>query len=88
MLHFVSRAFLLLGALALAPLSSLRAELGLARENFGVWDREGFHAVTDYPYARGQSLDMSWEQVNPARNTFDWSEINQNLQSAEIQNLL
>ncbi|MBJ7257788.1 MAG: hypothetical protein JHC69_13395, partial [Akkermansiaceae bacterium] len=22
-----------------------RAELGLARENFGVWDREGLHAV-------------------------------------------
>jgi len=86
MLHFVSRAFLLLGALALAPLSSLHAELGLARGNFGVWDREGLHAVTDYPYARGQSLDMSWGQVNPARNTFDWSEINQNLQSAEIQN--
>ena len=62
------------------------AELGLARENFGVWDREGLHAVADYPYARGQSLDMSWEQVNTARNTFDWSEINQKLQSAEDQN--
>ena len=86
MLPFVRRAFLLIGALALAPISLLHAELGLARENFGVWDREGLHAVTDYPYARGQSLDMSWEQVNPARNTFDWSEINQKLQSAEIQN--
>jgi uncharacterized repeat protein (TIGR02543 family) len=86
MLHLVGRAFLLLGALALAPLSWLRAELGLARENFGVWDREGLHTVADYPYARGQSLDMSWEHVNTARNTFDWSEINQKLQSAEIQN--
>ena len=86
MLHLVRWVVVLLSALALAPLSSLRAELGLARENFGVWDREGLHAVTDYPYARGQSLDMSWEHVNPARNTFDWSEINQKLQSAEIQN--
>jgi len=86
MLTLVRRGVLLLGVLALAQLSSLHAELGLARENFGVWDREGLHPVTDYPYARGQSLDMSWEKVNPARNTFDWSEINQKLQSAEIQN--
>ena len=82
----MKRATFIFAFSLLLSLVSLRAELGLARENFGVWDREGLHAVADYPYARGQSLDMSWEQVNPARNTFDWSEINQKLQSAEIQN--
>ncbi len=68
------RAFLVLGALVLNTLTSLHAELGLQRDAYGVWDREGLHAVADYPYARGQSLDMSWEHVNTARNTFDWTE--------------
>jgi hypothetical protein len=54
MLHFVSRAFLLLGALTLAPLSLLRAELGLPRDAYGVWDRAGGHPVDQYPYVRGQ----------------------------------
>jgi hypothetical protein len=51
MLPFVRRAFLLIGALALAPISSLRAELGLARENFGILGdliRDGELAIHEF----------------------------------------
>jgi hypothetical protein len=51
---------LLLGALALAQLTSLRAELGLQREAYGVWDREGGHSVSTYPYTRGQEYGVEW----------------------------
>jgi subtilisin-like proprotein convertase family protein len=77
---------LLLVAMLLAPLTTVRAELGLARENFGVWDREGLHAVTTYPYTRGQSCDLSWGAVHTARNTYDWSQIDVSLQFAVSQN--
>jgi len=89
MLRLVSRAFLLLGALALFPFSPLRAELGLPREAFGVWDREGLHSVVSYPYARGQSVDMSWGKVQlGGKDSYDWSDIDANLASAEAQNQL
>ncbi len=77
---------LALAALLLPQLTPLHAALGLAREAYGVWDREGFHSVTTYPYARGQSLDMSWAAVQTARTTFDWSVLNAQLQFAEDQN--
>jgi len=86
MLHFVSRAFLLLGALALAPLSSLRGELGLQRDAYGVWDREGGHSISAYPYVRGQEYAAEWTAINPARNTFDWAALDTLLQLAYDQN--
>ncbi len=77
--------------LLLTPLASLHAELGLAREAFGVWDREGLHSVADYPYARGQSLSMSWAAVHKSYTgnsvvDFDWTELNLLLASADAQN--
>ena len=68
-----------------------RAELGLAREAFGVWDREGLHSVADYPYARGQSLSMSWAAVHKSYSgnytaDFDWTDLNVLLASADAQN--
>jgi subtilisin-like proprotein convertase family protein len=86
MLHFVSRAFLLLGALALGPLFSLRAELGLQRDAYGVWDREGGHSVSAYPYVRGQEYAAEWKAINPTRNTFDWVALDSLLQLAYDQN--
>ncbi|NDI17225.1 MAG: hypothetical protein EBY83_04545, partial [Verrucomicrobia bacterium] len=83
------RLFLILSALALFPLSPLRAELGLPREAFGVWDREGLHSVVSYPYARGQSVDMSWGKVQlGGKDSYDWSDIDASLASAEAQNQL
>ena len=79
--------FLFLSALALFPLPPLRAELGLPREAFGVWDREGLHSVVSYPYARGQSVDMSWGKVQQGgKGSYDWSDIDAALASAEAQN--
>ena len=88
MLTFVRRAVLLVSALALAQLSSLRAELGLAREVFGVWDREGGHAVNDYPYTRGQSISMNWADVHLSRYNYSWALVDAGLQTADANNQL
>ena len=83
----MSRVCLLLGALALvAPLSWLHAELGLQRDAYGVWDREGGHLISDYPYVRGQEYAAEWTAINPARNTFDWAALDSLLQLAYDQN--
>jgi subtilisin-like proprotein convertase family protein len=86
MLRIVSRVCLLLGALALAPLSWLHAELGLQRDAYGVWDREGGHSVSTYPFVRGQEYAAEWTAINPARNTFDWAALDSLLQLAYDQN--
>jgi len=89
MLHLVRRFFLLLGALALFPFFSLRAELGLPREPFGVWDRKGLHSFVSYPCACGQSVDMSWGKVQEGgKDSCNWPDIDANLASAEAQNQL
>jgi len=86
MLTFVRSAFLLLSALMLAPLYPLRAELGLQRDAYGVWDRAGGHPVEQYPYVRGQEYAAEWTAINPARNTFDWTALDGLLQVAYDQN--
>jgi hypothetical protein len=63
-----------------------RAGLGLDREAYGVWDREGFHSVTTFPFTRGQEMNLNWAGVNPARTNFNWSAINTLLQFADDQN--
>ena len=62
------------------------ALLGMDRDSYGVWDREGGHSVDQYPYTRGQSCDLSWGAVNAARNNFDWSALDNLLQTADDQN--
>jgi subtilisin-like proprotein convertase family protein len=62
------------------------AELGLPREAYGVWDREGGHLVSQYPYVRGQEYAAEWAAINPARNTFDWAALDTLLQLAYDQN--
>ena len=62
------------------------AVLGMDRDSYGVWDREGGHSVNEYPYTRGQSCDLSWGAVNTARNTFDWTVLDSLLATAENQN--
>ena len=62
------------------------AELGLPREAYGVWDREGGHLVSQYPYVRGQEYAAEWTAINPARNTFDWAALDTLLQLAYDQN--
>jgi len=84
----MTRAALIFAALLLAQMAPLHAALGLAREAYGVWDREGFHTVANYPYTRGQELDMSWGAVQKGRTSFDWSELTAQLQFAESQNQL
>lgn len=80
------RAFLVLGALALNSLTSLHAELGLQRDAYGVWDREGGHSVSTYPYVRGQEYAAEWTAINPARNTYNWAALDSLLQLAYDQN--
>ena len=65
-----------------------RAELGMAREGYGVWDRTGYNTVSQYPYTRGQELNMSWAAVHTARGQYDWSGIDTQLQFTEDQNEL
>jgi len=82
----VRRTFLVLSVLALTTLTSLHAELGLQRDAYGVWDREGGHSVSTYPYVRGQEYAAEWTAINPARNTFDWAALDSLLQLAYDQN--
>jgi hypothetical protein len=87
----MKRVVLIFAALLLLPLSSLHAELGLAREAFGVWDREGGHSVGDYPYTRGQSISgdgMNWGDVHPSRGNYSWAAIDAGLQIADANNQL
>ena len=86
MLNFVRSAFLLLSALVLAPLFSLHADLGLPRDAYGVWDREGGHSVSTYPYVRGQEYAAEWTAINPERNRFEWAELDALLRLAYNQN--
>ena len=74
-------------ALLLAPLVSLHAAvLGLDREAYGVWDREGGHSVSTYPYTRGQEYSAEWTAINPARSNFNWTAMDSLLQFAYNQN--
>jgi hypothetical protein len=78
-------------ALALAGLlvggrPSAQAALGLDREAYGVWDREGGHAVSTYPYTRGQEYAAEWTAVNPGRSNFNWTAMDSLLQLAYDQN--
>ena len=82
------KRILLITSLLLATFSSLHAELGLAREAFGVWDREGGHTVADYPYTRGQSISMNWADVHLARNNYSWALIDAGLQISDANNQL
>ena len=86
MLNFVRSAFPLLSALVLAPLFSLHADLGLPRDAYGVWDREGGHSVSTYPYVRGQEYAAEWTAINPERNRFEWAELDALLRLAYNQN--
>jgi Divergent InlB B-repeat domain len=72
--------------LLLAPLAPLRAQLGLPHEAYGVWDRGGYSTFAEYPVARGQAYANTWQNVNPARHTFDWTSLDAQLQFADSQN--
>jgi hypothetical protein len=72
-MKYTKRSVLIFTALLLATLSSLHAELGLDREAYGVWDREGGHAVAQYPFTRGQAYYELWANVNSARSNFNWA---------------
>ena len=78
-------------ALALAGLlvggrQSAHAALGLDREAYGVWDREGGHSVNTYPYTRGQAYWALWSTIEPSRTNFNWTALDAALQFAEDQN--
>ena len=78
---------LILAAIALTGGSMpSHAELGLDQRAYGVWDREGGHSVSQYPYVRGQEYAAEWTAINPARNTFDWTALDSLLQLAYDQN--
>ena len=78
--------FLVLTVLLLAPWAKLRAELGLPREAYGVWDRSGGNTVAQYPFTRGQAYSETWFNVNKARGSFDWAALDQLLAFADAQN--
>jgi hypothetical protein len=82
----MKRTALIFAAVLLAPLASLNAQLGLPREAYGVWDREGNNTVAAYPFTRGQAYANTWQNVNSARHTFDWSGLDAQLQFADSQN--
>ena len=63
-----------------------KADLGLNREAYGVWDREGGHSVSTYPYTRGQEYAAEWTAVNPGRSNFNWAAMDSLLQFAYDQN--
>ena len=60
----------------------------LARQAYGVWDRSGFQKLADYPFTRGQGYQETWANVNPAKGTYLWTELDATLQFADAQNQL
>lgn len=70
----------------LEPKLALATVGGLDRLAYGVWDREGGHSVSTYPYARGQEYAAEWTAVNPGRNVFNWTALDATLQLAYEQN--
>tara|TARA_B100001093_G_scaffold264018_1_gene252444 strand:+ start:2399 stop:4372 length:1974 start_codon:yes stop_codon:yes gene_type:complete len=61
--------------------------LGMDRDSYGVYDRQGKQSTIKHPYLVGQAYKPSWtEKINPARNKFDWSELDQRLETAYRQN--
>ena len=81
-----TRHLILAAAYVVGSSLESHAELGLPREAYGVWDREGGHLVSQYPYVRGQEYAAEWTAINPARNTFDWAALDTLLQLAYDQN--
>ena len=71
---------------SLEPKLALTTVGGLDRLAYGVWDREGGHSVSVYPYTRGQEYAAEWTAVNTGRNQFDWSALDATLQLAADQN--
>lgn len=84
--HGNKYAFLLFAAALLGPRVGLRADLGLPRDAYGVWDRSGFNTVAQYPFTRGQSYSETWFNVNKARGVFDWTALDRQLAFADAQN--
>jgi hypothetical protein len=60
--------------------------LGLSRQAYGVYDREGGHSVADYPFTRGQAWNGEWAVVNPARGVFNFEALDALAQIAVNQN--
>jgi hypothetical protein len=49
--------------LAMIITTTTYANLGMPRAAYGVWDRVGLHDKKLYPYANGQSIDLSWAAI-------------------------
>jgi len=62
------------------------ATMGMDRAAYGVFDRSGWNTTDEFPFTIGQYFQSSWGHVNPATNTFDWSELDAQLQFAYEQN--
>jgi hypothetical protein len=71
---------------SLEPKLALTTVGGLDRLAYGVWDREGGHSVSVYPYTRGQEYAAEWTAVNTGRNQFNWTALDASLQLAADQN--
>jgi hypothetical protein len=83
-----NNTFNLLFLLALTAMITTKthAYLGLPRAAYGIWDREGLHDRKLYPYANGQSIDLSWAAIEPTRNTYDWTDLDLRIENAYSQN--
>ncbi|MBF0199481.1 MAG: hypothetical protein HQL32_17330, partial [Planctomycetes bacterium] len=63
------------------------SRLGMDRDSYGVYDRKGGLSTQDYPYFVGQAYKPSWtSEINPARNKFNWSQLDKRLKQAYEQN--
>jgi hypothetical protein len=60
--------------------------LALGRRAYGVYDREGGHLVSQYPFTRGQSYCVLWADMNPSRGVYNFEALDAMAAFAASQN--
>ena len=58
------------------------AKLGMSHTAYGVWDNSGDGDVQTYPFLRGSPSGADWAAVHPGRSNYNWSVIDDAINSA------
>ncbi|MEI7532771.1 MAG: T9SS C-terminal target domain-containing protein [Verrucomicrobiae bacterium] len=65
---------------------SLAVEATPPPSSFGVWDRGNQFDPKDYPFLKGLAFNQAWEEVEKQPGVFDWSKLDQAMESAVQRN--
>jgi len=65
---------------------SMAVEATPPSSSFGVWDRGNQFDPKDYPFLKGLAFNQAWEDVEKQPGVFDWSTLDQAMESAVQRN--